>query len=85
LDPSGNPISFAAFFCEGKEDAMADDLSKKGPQDRSRINSDEDYELRYWCQKFGVSEALLKAAVAKVGNSAEAVEKELRGERSGVL
>ena len=60
---------------------MADDLSKKGPQDRSRINSDEDYEVRYWCQKFGVSEALLKAAVAKVGNSAEAVEKELRGER----
>jgi Protein of unknown function (DUF3606) len=63
---------------------MPDDLSKKGPQDRSRINSDEDYELRYWCQKFGVSEALLKAAVAKVGNSAEAVEKELRGERREV-
>jgi len=61
---------------------MADDLSKKGPQDRSRISTHEDYELRYWCQKFGVSEALLKAAVAKVGNSAEAVEKKLRGERA---
>ena len=56
----GTQFHFAAFFYEGKEDAMADDLSKKGPQDRSRINSDEDYELRYWCQKFGVSEALLK-------------------------
>jgi hypothetical protein len=74
--PSGNPISFAAFFYEGKEDDMADDLSKKGSQDRSRISDHEDYEVRYWCQKFGVSEALLKAAVAKVGNSAEAVEKE---------
>jgi hypothetical protein len=58
---------------------MADDLSKKGSQDRSRINTHEDYELRYWATKFGVSEDQLKDAVKKVGNSAEAVEKELRG------
>jgi hypothetical protein len=58
---------------------MVDDLSKKGSQDRSRINTHEDYELRYWSERFGVSEDELKAAVKKVGNSAEAVEKELRG------
>jgi Protein of unknown function (DUF3606) len=57
---------------------MADDKSKRGPQDRSRISLGEDYEVRYWSEKFGVSADRLKAAVNKVGNSAEAVEKELR-------
>jgi Protein of unknown function (DUF3606) len=27
---------------------MSDDISKKGMQDRTRINTKEDYELRYW-------------------------------------
>ena len=26
---------------------MSDDKSKRGPQDRSRINMNEDYEVRY--------------------------------------
>jgi len=34
--------------------------------------------VRYWSQKFGVSPEQLKAAVRKVGNSAKAVEKELK-------
>lgn len=58
---------------------MADDRTKKGRQDRSRINLHEDYEVRYWSEKFGVSGEELKAAVAKVGNSAKAVENELAG------
>lgn len=58
---------------------MADDKTKKGPQDRSRVNISEDYEIRYWSEKFGVSAEELKAAVKKVGNSAEAVERELAG------
>jgi hypothetical protein len=57
---------------------MSDDLSKKGMQDRTRINTGEDYELRYWSEKFGVSQDRLKAAVQKVGNSVSAVEKELK-------
>ena len=48
---------------------MSDDLSKTGTQDRTRINTGEDYELRYWSEKFGVSQDRLKAAVQKVGNS----------------
>ena len=56
---------------------MSDDLSKKGTQYRTRINTGEDYELRYWSEKFGVSQDRLKAAVQKVGNSVSAVEKEL--------
>ena len=53
---------------------MADDLSKKGSPDRSRINTHEEYEVRCWSDKFGVSADRLKAAVQKVGNSAQAVE-----------
>ena len=57
---------------------MTDDRTKKGVQDRARINTGEDYELRYWSEKFGVTQDRLKAAVTKVGNSASAVEKELK-------
>ena len=57
---------------------MSDDKSKKGSQDRSRINLNEDYEVRYWTKRFGVSEEKLRAAVEKAGVSAEAVERELK-------
>jgi hypothetical protein len=57
---------------------MSDDTAKKGMQDRTRINTSEDYELRYWSEKFGVSQDQLKAAVSKVGNGVSAVEKELK-------
>jgi Protein of unknown function (DUF3606) len=56
---------------------MADDLSKKGPADRSRINLAEPYEVQYWADKFGVSKERLSEAVHNVGHSAAAVEKEL--------
>jgi len=56
---------------------MADDPNNRGPQDRSRISLSQDYEVRYWTQKFGISAEVLKAAVQKVGASADAVETEL--------
>ena len=58
---------------------MADDKSKPGGQDRSRINVNEAYELRDWSKKFGVSPEVLKAAVKAVGTSAAAVEQHLKG------
>jgi hypothetical protein len=57
---------------------MADDRTNRGPQDRSRINLGEDYEVRYWTDKFGVSKSQLEEAVRKAGSSAAAVEEELR-------
>ena len=45
---------------------MAGHTSKQGPQDSSRINVHEDYEIHYWTKRLGVSEEQLKAAVAKV-------------------
>lgn len=56
---------------------MADDKTKRGPADSSKINMSEDYEVRYWTDKFGVTKDKLAAAVKKVGNSAKAVEAEL--------
>ena len=57
---------------------MADDKTKTAPQDASRINVNEDYELRYWTEKFGVSDQQLKDAVAAVGVSAEKVKEYLK-------
>jgi hypothetical protein len=56
---------------------MAHDRTKKGSQDRSRINMNEDYEVKYWTHHLGVSREELQKAVEKVGNSAAAVRKEL--------
>jgi hypothetical protein len=56
---------------------MADDKSNTGGQDRARINVNEDYELRDWSKKFGVSPEELRAAVQKVGPMADDVKKEL--------
>jgi hypothetical protein len=57
---------------------MADDLSKRGPADRSRINLMEPYEVQYWADKFNVSKERLSEAVRKVGHSVDAVSKELK-------
>jgi hypothetical protein len=56
---------------------MADDLSKRGAADRSRINTSEDHEMRYWCEKFDVTRSQLQDAIKKVGNSSKAVAREL--------
>jgi hypothetical protein len=54
-----------------------DDLKKKGPADRSKINMDEPWEVDYWTKELGISKGELEKAVKKVGSSADAVRKEL--------
>jgi hypothetical protein len=56
---------------------MADDLKDRGAQDRSRVNVNEDHEVRYWTQKWGVTKEQLMAAVKKAGVSVAAVAKAL--------
>lgn len=60
---------------------MADNKASSGGQDRKRINLHQDYEVRDWAKKFGVTPDELKQAVAKAGNLAEDVERELQGRR----
>ncbi len=56
---------------------MSDDLSKKRPQDATKVNVNESWELEYWSKKFGVTKEQLKNAVKAVGVSAAAVQKYL--------
>lgn len=56
---------------------MADNKLKAAPQDARLINVNERYELQYWIRTLGVSEEVLKRAIKKVGNSAEAVRHQL--------
>ena len=54
-----------------------DNLTKRDQPDRSKINMQEDYEVKHWTKALGVSKQELQKAVDKVGNSAAAVRKEL--------
>ncbi|AZA90046.1 Protein of uncharacterised function (DUF3606) [Chryseobacterium nakagawai] len=56
---------------------MSDDLSKKRPQDATKVNVNESWELEYWSKKFGVTKEQLKDAVKAVGVSTAAVQKYL--------
>ncbi|PHP18962.1 DUF3606 domain-containing protein [Sphingobium sp. IP1] len=52
---------------------MADDKNAKGPQDRSRVAMGEDYEVRYWTNRFGVNRDQLQDAIDAVGNDVDAI------------
>jgi hypothetical protein len=56
---------------------MSDDKTKPGRVDRARINIEEEYELRDWSAKLGVTPWEVKAAVRKVGPMAKDVAREL--------
>ncbi len=57
---------------------MPDNLQNRGPADRSRVNVNESWEVKYWCGEFGCTEAQLRAAVQAVGVMANNVRAHLR-------
>jgi hypothetical protein len=56
---------------------MADDRTITGLADRLRINMNEDYEVRYWTQKWNVSREELADAVRAAGVMVKDVAKKL--------
>ena len=60
---------------------MPDDKTKTGGQDRKQISTSQDYEVRDWATKFGVSKEQLLEAVKQVGDVATDVEAHLKGSR----
>lgn len=46
---------------------MADNLNIRKPQDPTKINIHQDWELTHWSKHFGVTEAKIKEAVKAVG------------------
>ena len=54
---------------------MSDNLQDRGARDRSRINVNEEWELRYWTKELGLSEDELRQAVKEAGTTVEAVRR----------
>lgn len=56
---------------------MSDDPTNRGGQDKQRVSLVRDEEVRYWTDKFQVTQDELRDAVDKVGDRASAVAQEL--------
>jgi len=56
---------------------MADNFKNGGTPDRSRVSMDDQHQVRYWMETIGCSKDELAAAVARVGNSPDAVRREV--------
>jgi hypothetical protein len=67
----------AAIYIHSLGFTMAETKQNSPSVDHSRINANDDYAVRYWSEKFRCSEAELRAAVSRVGVSADAVEQYL--------
>ena len=48
------------------------------PTDTNQVGLEQDWEVRWWCDRFGCTEVALRSAVARVGSSAPQVERELQ-------
>jgi hypothetical protein len=57
---------------------MSDNKSKRRPQDSSRINMSEDYEVSYWTKKLGISREELKRATSKFSSFVSRVRSGLK-------
>lgn len=58
---------------------MADDPTKRAPQDAQRISLKEPHEVAYWTKELGISKAQLEAAVKAAGPMAKDVRAKLKG------
>ena len=54
---------------------MSDNLNRRQPEDKRFISLSEAWEITYWTKELGITEAQLRAAIAKVGNGTAAVKK----------
>lgn len=57
---------------------MPDNLNRRQPEDAKKINLNQPYEVRDWCDKFNCTEEELEAVTKKFKNNAEKVEEYLR-------
>ena len=57
---------------------MLVDKDQRQPEDLSRIGLDEEWEVRYWCSRYSVTDAELRACVVEVGPRSVDVEAKLR-------
>ena len=48
------------------------------PSDSSRVSLNEEWEVRWWCDKFGCTEVALRQAVGTAGPLSADVQRELK-------
>jgi hypothetical protein len=53
---------------------MSDDKSNTGGQDRSRVSGSEDYEVRYFADKHGLSMEQARQLIGEIGNDREKLD-----------
>jgi ribosomal protein L35 len=53
---------------------MADDKTKRGAADRSRVSGSEPYELAYFAKKHGITQVQARALIKKHGNSRKTLD-----------
>ena len=56
---------------------MSVDLDRREPEDKFKINVHEEWELKYWARRFGVTKEKIKDAVKQVGVQTKDVAKHL--------
>ena len=52
---------------------MADDKTKVGEPDRSKVAKDQDYEVNYVAHNFGISSAEARKLIERFGNDREKI------------
>ena len=57
---------------------MPDDKSQTGGQDRSRVAADQDYEVRYFAERHGISTDQAEQLIAKHGNNRDELDEAAR-------
>lgn len=57
---------------------MLKDTQQRGPVNRTHINVNEGFELRYWAKSLNVSLEQVRSAVRKVGTELAVVRVELK-------
>ena len=57
---------------------MADDTQKRGAQDRNRVAGGEEYEVRYFAEKHGISTEQAQQLIDRHGNRREILDEEAR-------
>jgi Protein of unknown function (DUF3606) len=57
--------------------ARGDNRRQRGPQDRSRVNVSQQWEVDYWSKRLGVTPAQLRQAVRKAGPQVKDVRRQL--------
>ena len=53
---------------------MSDDTTNRGGQDRSRVAGEQEYEVRYFAEKHGISVEQAQELIDRHGNSREKLD-----------